>query len=186
MERILDPSGFRGKRIALTAGSRKIAELPLILRTVIRQLVSWGARPFIVPAMGSHGGADAEGQREVLTGYGITEETMGAPVISSMEVVRIASLDDGLPVYCDKTAFESDGIVVVNRVKPHTDFKGAYESGLLKMMGIGLGNHKGATDDALARVRPDGRPASPGWRRSSSAARRSRSGWPSWKTPSTS
>lgn len=160
MKRILDPSGFRGKRIAITAGSREIAQLPLILRTVIKQLIAWGARPFIVPAMGSHGGAEAEGQKAVLAGYGITEETMGVPVTSSMDVVRLATLDDGLAVYCDKTAFHSDGIVVVNRVKPHTDFKGAHESGLLKMMGIGLGNHKGATElhsrgfDRMASVLP--------------------------------
>jgi hypothetical protein len=145
MERVLVPSDFKGKRIAVTAGSRNIAQLPHILRAVIRNLEQWGARPFIVPAMGSHGGAKAEGQEAILAGYGITEKKIGAPVLSSMDVVQVATLGDGMPVYCDKIAYESDGIVVVNRVKPHTDFKGDYESGLLKMMGIGLGNHKGAT-----------------------------------------
>ena len=146
MDRILDAAQLSGKRIAVTAGSRNIAQIRLILQTVIQKLSSWGAKPFIVPAMGSHGGADAAGQRIVLAGYGITEEEMGVPVLSSMEVVRIATLEDGMPVYCDKIAYEADGIVVVNRVKPHTDFKGDHESGLVKMMGIGLGKHKGATE----------------------------------------
>lgn len=145
MERILTPSAFQGKKIAITAGSRKIDQLPLVLRTVIEKLRVWGASPFIVPAMGSHGGGEADGQKEVLAGYGITEKTMGVPVVSSMEVARIATLADGMPVYCDRVALASDGIVVVNRVKPHTDFKGAHESGLLKMMAIGLGKHRGAS-----------------------------------------
>lgn len=141
----LKPSDFKGKRIAVTVGSRGIAHLNLILRTIIEELKNWDAKPFIVPAMGSHGGADKRGQQEILAGYGITEKSMGAPVVSSMDVIRVATLKNGMPVYCDKVAYESDGIVVMNRIKPHTDFKGDNESGLLKMIGIGLGNHRGAT-----------------------------------------
>ncbi|MFP3952416.1 MAG: DUF2088 domain-containing protein, partial [Candidatus Bathyarchaeia archaeon] len=103
-----------------------------------------GADPFIVPAMGSHGGATPRGQIKVLESLGITEESVGAPIISSMETVRIGELDDGTPVHMDKNAFASDGIIVVNRVKPHTDFKGKIESGLYKMMAIGLGKQRGA------------------------------------------
>jgi hypothetical protein len=144
MERTLDPDAFRGRSIAITSGSRYIAGLPVVLAALIAKLRAWGARPFIVPAMGSHGGATAEGQRAVLAGYGISERTMGVPVVSSMEVTQIATLPDGLPVFCDRNALAADGIVVVNRVKPHTDFKGTHESGLLKMMAIGLGKHRGA------------------------------------------
>ena len=145
MDMKLPREGLRGKRIAVTAGSRGIDNLPLITRTVADQLKRRGALPFIVPAMGSHGGATAEGQREVLAGYGITEESMGVPVVSSMEAVRIGETRDGIRVYCDGNAARSDGIVVINRIKPHADFKADYESGLLKMMAIGLGKHTGAT-----------------------------------------
>ena len=140
----LDPAAFRGKRIAITAGSRGIAGLVEILANVVVRLRDWGAEPFIVPAMGSHGGATAEGQVRVLGGYGITEETVGAPILSSMETVEVARLDDGRPLYCDKNAYGADGIVVCNKVKPHADFKAEYESGLVKMMALGLGKHKGA------------------------------------------
>ncbi len=95
--------------------------------------------------MGSHGGATASGQKEFLQNYNITEEFLGVDIVSSMETVQIGTLEDGIPVYCDKNAFESDGIIVVNKIKPHADFKGDYESGLVKMMSIGLGKHQGAT-----------------------------------------
>ncbi|GAB7386625.1 lactate racemase domain-containing protein [Bacillaceae bacterium] len=136
---------YAGKRIAVAVGSRGIANLSTIVASVIGQLKAWGAHPFIVPAMGSHGGATAEGQTKVLAGYGITEKSMGVPIVSSMDVVQIATLENGMPVYLDKHAYGANGIVVINRVKPHTDFKGDYESGILKMMGIGLGKHRGAT-----------------------------------------
>ena len=109
-------------------------------------MVALGASPFIVPAMGSHGGGTAEGQAGILAEYGITEETVGAPVKSSMEVVEIDVTDFGMPVYFDKYASEADHVVVVNRVKPHTGFVGEIESGLMKMMLIGLGKHKGRND----------------------------------------
>ena len=134
-----------GSRIAVTGGSRGIHAIDKTILAVIRELKRRGADPFVVPAMGSHGGATAEGQRKVLAGYGITEETMGVPVRSSMEVEEIGKLENGVPVYLDKEALHSDGIVVVNRVKPHTAFKAEYESGLIKMLAIGLGKHKGAT-----------------------------------------
>jgi len=135
----------RGSRIAVTGGSRGIHAIDKTILAVIRELKRLGADPFLVPAMGSHGGATAEGQRKVLAGYGITEETMGAPVRSSMEVEEIGKLENGVPVYLDKEALHSDGIVIVNRIKPHTAFKAEYESGLIKMLAIGLGKHKGAT-----------------------------------------
>lgn len=137
----------KGKRIAVTVGSRGIPDNACIVRTICDQLKAWGAAPFIVPAMGSHGGGTAEGNLEILRGYGITEESVGVPVCASMDVVRIGELPDGAgtPVYCDRFAAEADGIVVYNKVKPHTDFKGEHESGLLKMMAIGLAKHKGCS-----------------------------------------
>lgn len=136
---------FYGKRVAITAGSRGVANIALLIRSIVDFLKSGGAVPFIVPAMGSHGGASAEGQRNVLAHFGITEAAMGAPVISSMDAVKIGETENGTPVWCDRNAFEADGIVVCNRVKPHTDFKMSVESGLCKMMAVGLGKHKGAS-----------------------------------------
>ena len=141
---IKDKGTYRGKRIAITAGSRGIPFYQEIMHTLVDTLKSWGAEPFIVPAMGSHAGGVAEGQLEMLATYGITEEHMGCPILASMDVVEVGVLPDGTPVYCDKYAWGADGIVVVNKVKPHTSFKGPHESGLLKMLVIGLGKHKGA------------------------------------------
>jgi len=135
---------FAGKRIAITAGSRGIPYYPVIMKTVVDILREWGAAPFIVPAMGSHAGATAEGQREMLAGFGITEEAIGCPVVSSMDTVALGTLEDGTVIYCDKHAYESDGIIIFNKVKPHTCFKAEHESGLMKMMVIGLGKHRGA------------------------------------------
>jgi hypothetical protein len=141
----LNPEDYKSKRIAVAVGSRGIANLSVVVGSVVKLLKQWGAEPFITPSMGSHGGATAEGQTSILEGYGITEESMGTPIVSSMDVVEVAALENGMSVYLDKNASEADGIVVVNRVKPHTDFKGDYESGILKMLAIGLGKHKGAT-----------------------------------------
>ena len=132
------------RRIALTAGSRGLAALPEILAAAVRQLRQYGAEPFIVPAMGSHGGATAAGQVDVLARLGVTPSTVGAPIEASMEVVEVGRLSNGMPVYQDRLAAEADGILLVNRVKPHTDFSGALESGLAKMAVIGLGKHQGA------------------------------------------
>jgi len=146
MEKNLDnPSQYKGKRLCITAGSRGIPHLDIIIRTILDKLKEWGAEPFVIPAMGSHGGATAEGQRELIAEYNITEESMGVPILSSMEVVQIGSLADGMPVYCDKYAYESDGVIVLNKVKPHSNFRGKYESGMAKMMSIGLAKHKGAS-----------------------------------------
>jgi hypothetical protein len=134
-----------GKKIALAVGSRGICNIARIVKTVADCLKEMGAEPFIVPAMGSHGGATAEGQREVLAGFGINEEAMGIPIKSSMEVVKIGETGEGVPVYMDKLAYESDMVVLIARVKPHTDFKGKVESGLCKMMAIGLGKHEGCS-----------------------------------------
>ena len=133
-----------GQRIAITAGSRGIANIPLILGTVVAELKAAGAEPFILTAMGSHGGATPEGQIEVLHSLGITEEAVGAPIEAGMEVEPIGALPDGVEIYLSRIALKADGIFVVGRVKPHTDFKGEIESGLLKMLSIGLGNQKGA------------------------------------------
>jgi len=134
----------RGKRIAITVGSRGIQGLAELLTALCEWLKQWGAFPFLIPAMGSHGGATAEGQRGVLESFGITQERIGVPIYSSMEVVQYGTLE-GTPLYCDRTAFEADGIVVLNKVKPHTDFRGEIESGLCKMIAIGLGKHAGAS-----------------------------------------
>ena len=133
-----------GSRVAITCGSRGVANIALVTRTVVEEVKALGWEPFLVPTMGSHGGANAEGQVEVLAGYGITEEAMGAPILSSMEVVQLGVSEKGTPVYIDKNASEADGIVVLNRVKKHTDFFSHVESGLMKMMVIGLGKHKQA------------------------------------------
>lgn len=133
-----------GMSIAVTAGSRGIDNIAAIIAETIRFIKEWGGEPFIVPAMGSHGGAVAEGQIAILKSFGITEETMGCPIRASMEVDQLASLPDGTPVYIDRYAHAADGIVVMNRIKPHTGFRGRYESGLFKMMTIGLGKQKGA------------------------------------------
>jgi len=134
----------RGERIALTAGSRGIKDKPRVLRTIVERLKDLGASPYLVPCMGSHGGATAEGQTEVLQSYGITEQAVGAPVVSSVEVERIGKTKFGTPVLIDKNILKADKIIVVNRIKLHTDFKGEFESGLIKMMVIGMGKPEGA------------------------------------------
>ncbi len=130
-----------GMEVAITAGSRGIANIDAILRALAEVLSEAGASPFIVPAMGSHGGATAEGQVEVLRSLGITEETVGAPIHSSMEVVQLGETRSGVPVYMDRIASEADGVIVAGRIKQHTDFRSDIESGLLKMASIGLGKH---------------------------------------------
>lgn len=133
-----------GMEIAITVGSRGIANIDLIVKSIAEEIKKRGATPFIIPAMGSHGGATAEGQVEVLEGLNVTEETTGCEIRSSMEVVEIGETSAGIPVYIDKHAYHADGIIVMNRVKPHTDFKKDIESGVLKMASIGMGKHKQA------------------------------------------
>ena len=133
-----------GMSIAITAGSRGVANVDTITRAIVDFCKERGANPFIVPAMGSHGGATAEGQAQLLEGYGITAETMGCPVRSSMETVLLGYSEFGKPVYQDKNAHEADGIIVSCRIKPHNAFRGTYESGICKMMVVGLGKQKGA------------------------------------------
>ncbi len=134
----------QGDEVCVAVGSRGIANLDRIVKEVITWLKKEGFKPFIVPAMGSHGGAVAEGQRNVLAEYGITEENMCCPIKSSMEVVQIGETERGNPVYVDKFCSRAQGVIVINRVKPHTLFSGPVESGLMKMLAIGLGKHKGA------------------------------------------
>jgi hypothetical protein len=135
-----------GAQIAVTAGSRGIAGIDLILKTVVAGLREAGAEPFLVPAMGSHGGGTAEGQVAVLESLGVTEARVGAPIRAGMAVVEIGRSAFGFPVWMDRYAAQADGIFVVNRIKPHTDFEGPVESGLMKMLAIGLGKHKGCLD----------------------------------------
>lgn len=132
-----------GARIGITAGSRGIAGIDVILKQVVQILKSYGAEPFLFPAMGSHGGGNAQGQLEVLKSLNITEKTMGAPILASMDVTRIGTSSSGFPVYVDSHAAGADHVVVINRIKPHTEFEGPIESGLMKMMAIGMGKHKG-------------------------------------------
>jgi hypothetical protein len=134
-----------GQSVAITVGSRGITNISPIIKTLAEELKSMGARPFVVPAMGSHGSATAEGQRAIVESYGVTEEYLGAPIKSSMEVVQVGSIEGEIPVFFDRYAYEADHVAVVGRVKPHTEFSGEIESGLHKMMLIGLGNHRGAT-----------------------------------------
>ena len=134
-----------GQVIAVGCGSRGIANIATIAKAVIDGLLALGAKPFIFPCMGSHGAASAEGQKQVLAGYGISEATMGVPVHATMETTVVGQLDDGTPVHMDANAAQAEGIVVINRVKPHTAFRGATESGLTKMLAIGIGKINGAT-----------------------------------------
>lgn len=146
----LERIGFRGRvkpgwRVAITAGSRGIRNIAAILRAVAEEVRAAGADPFIVAAMGSHGGGSAQGQKKVLASLGITEESVGCPVVAGEEVVEIGRTAGGVRVFCDALAWQADGMVVVNRIKPHTTFHGPVESGLLKMMMVGLGKARGAS-----------------------------------------
>jgi hypothetical protein len=133
-----------GGSIAVGVGSRGITVIPKVARAAVDTLKEMGFRPFIVAAMGSHGGATALGQRELLAGYGITPEAMGVEVRTDMDTVALGTSPVGLPIYFDKNAYEADAIILLNRVKPHTDFRSTYESGIVKMMVIGLGKQEGA------------------------------------------
>ena len=133
-----------GGSIALTVGSRGIAGIALIAASAVQTLQSLGFKPFVVAAMGSHGGGTAEGQRELLAELGVTQASVGCSIVSSMETIILGQNSYGLPIHFDRAAFEADGIIVLNRIKPHTSFTGQYESGLLKMLTIGLGKRQGA------------------------------------------
>lgn len=135
-----------GSTIAIAAGSRGIANIDTITRIVVDRVKAAGAKPFIFPAMGSHGGGTAEGQRGILASIGITEITMGAPIRATMDTVEIGQSRFGFPILVDAYAAEADGIVVINRIKPHTDFQGPIESGLMKMLAIGMGKHRGCVE----------------------------------------
>ena len=135
---------LKGKSIAIGVGSRGITNIKEITKTLVDELIAAGAKPFIIPTMGSHGGATAAGQAGVLASYEITPESMGVPVNSSMEVVNIGELEPGLPIYVAQSALQADGIVVIARVKAHTAFRGPIESGVAKMITIGLGKQIGA------------------------------------------
>ncbi len=135
-----------GMKIAITAGSRGIAGIVETLRYTAEAVREWGAEPFVLSAMGSHGGGTVEGQKDIMAEYGITEKSVNAPLVCGLDVVEIGKTEHGIPVLFDKIAMESDGIIAVNRIKPHTDFRAPTESGLLKILAIGLGRVKGATE----------------------------------------
>jgi Lactate racemase N-terminal domain len=143
-----------GARVAITAGSRGIARIAEVVAAAVASLRDRGLDPFVIPAMGSHGGATAEGQRAVLADLGVTEESVRAPILATMETVPLGHLADGTPVVIDRYASEADGILLINRVKPHTDFQGAIESGLAKICAIGLGKRTGAI--AMHSAGPNG------------------------------
>ena len=134
----------KDQHVAIAVGSRGIAELPVIVRTLVSELKKIGTKPFIVPAMGSHGGATGHGQKEILEGLGITEVVIGAPIRASMETIKVGVSDLNLPVYMDKNAYDADATIVINRIHPHVSYRGDFESGLMKMVTIGLGKLKGA------------------------------------------
>ncbi len=133
-----------GQSVAISAGSRGIANIHIIIKSIVDHLKGLGAEPFIVPAMGSHGGATAQGQQGIVEGYGITEAFCGCPIRSSMETVIVCDAQEGFPVHFDKNAYGADHVLVCGRVKPHTSYVGDIESGLMKMMLIGLGKYEGA------------------------------------------
>lgn len=135
---------YSGMSIAITAGSRGIDNLALVIKELVSFLKEQGAKPFVIPAMGSHGGSTAEGQKDIITEYGVTEEYVGCPVLATMETKEIGCLDDGRPILINKLAAEADGIISLNRIKAHTAFRGRYESGVMKMLTIGLGCQAGA------------------------------------------
>ncbi|WP_153396763.1 nickel pincer cofactor-dependent isomerase, group 22 [Ornithinicoccus halotolerans] len=137
--------GLTGKRIAVGAGSRGIRDVATVVGATVRALQAVGAEPFIVPAMGSHGSSEAAGQAQVLADYGITEDTMGVPVVATIETIELGQTASGVTVRLDRAVSQGDGVILVNRVKPHTDFAGDFGSGLAKMSAIGLGNISGAT-----------------------------------------
>ncbi len=133
-----------GMTIALTAGSRGVANIALVIRETASFLKEHGAKPFVIPAMGSHGGSTAEGQLAIIREYGVTEDYVGCPVIATMDTVKIGELDDGRPIMINRLAAEADAIISINRIKAHTAFHGKYESGVMKMLTIGLGCQFGA------------------------------------------
>ena len=141
-----------GQSVALTVGSRGVVNIDAIVRATVEHMKALGAHPFIIPAMGSHGGGTAEGQRSVLEHYGVTEATMGCPVRATMDVVQVGEAL-GLPIWLDRYAAEADWVGVINRIKPHTGFTGDIGSGLLKMMTIGTGKHRGAVQAHRANIR---------------------------------
>lgn len=133
-----------GQEVAIGCGSRGVANYAKITKAVIQELIKLGAKPFIFPCMGSHGAATAQGQKQVLASYGICEKEMGVPIRATMDTKIVGKLEDGTPVHMDANAADADGIVVINRIKPHTAFRGSTESGLTKMLAIGIGKINGA------------------------------------------
>lgn len=141
---LLSVSSVSGKRIAVTAGSRGIAKIDQITKAIVGNLKSLEANPIVIPAMGSHGGATADGQREILKSLGITAQSVGCDIVSSMDTVIVGTNRQGVPIHVSRDALQADGLIIINRIKQHTRFDGAIESGIIKMLLIGLGKHIGA------------------------------------------
>lgn len=145
----------RGDTVAITSGSRQLRNIVKITSTLVEEIKKLGGSPFIIPSMGSHGGATAKGQRKLIESFGITEDAVNCPIISDMTTVKVGTAPDGKDVYIDKNAARADHVIVLNRIKPHTCFHGPYESGLMKMMAIGLGKQHGAEichDDGFGKM----------------------------------
>ena len=174
-----------GQSVAITAGSRGIANIHQIIKAAVDHCKRLGAEPFIVPAMGSHGGGTAEGQRQVIESYGITEEFAAARSARAWRRWSFGRRAEGFPVHFDRQAFEADHVLVCNRVKPHTDFAGDIESGLMKMMLIGLGKHDGAKSITGRSTISASTRSCAAWRTACCSSATSWPDWPSWKTPTT-
>ncbi len=144
LKSVPDLGSLEGRTVGITVGSRGINRIVQILHALAGEIKAAGGKPELIPSMGSHGGGDMKGQREVLAGLGITEQSVGCPISQSAELVQLGCLPDGSPVFCHQRAIQVDSLLIVNRIKPHTDFEGEIESGLCKMMAIGLGGHAGA------------------------------------------
>ena len=136
---------YPGQKVAVAVGSRMIDRIQIIVKQLIDELKDRGAEPFIVTAMGSHGGGKPEGCKQILADFGITEESVGVPIKADTDVVKLGATEGGIDVYTDKNAYEADMTILVNRIKPHTEFNGRYESGICKLATIGLGRHTGCT-----------------------------------------
>ena len=171
----------RGDRIAVGCGSRGIKHIGRIMQVTVQTLQELGARPFVVAAMGSHGGATPEGQRELLASYHIDEEHLGVPVVTDMDADVIGTNSWGEPVWWDRNALAADGVVTVSRIKPHTDFRGLYESGIVKMVVIGLGKRTGPRSITAGAGGTEGHDGRVG--EGDPGKTKFLAGWRSWRTP---
>lgn len=149
----LPAKALKGLKVGLTVGSRGITDIATIIKTIAEQVKEFGGTPILIPSMGSHGGATAAGQLQLLAGLGITPESTGVPIASDTTAYKLGTTDTGIPVYINSSVKKVDRLIVINRIKPHTDFSGSIESGLCKMLAIGLGSHRGAVEAHSSALR---------------------------------